>query len=96
MQRWRNDNRTSTVQGRVDDATKTEAQANLEALGLDVSTYINMSLKALNREKAIPFKLSLKPTSELAQAITEVKAGHLLPPTTLAEHLEEAAKYTDD
>lgn len=87
---------TTTVQSRVDDTTKAEAQANLKALGLDMSTYISMSLKALNREKAIPFDTALKPSAELLQAVADVKSGNLLPPVTLAKHLEEVEKLAND
>jgi DNA-damage-inducible protein J len=42
---------------RVDDATKEQAEQMLVDMGLNMTTYIASSLKALVREKKIPFAM---------------------------------------
>ena len=45
---------------RVDETTKIQAEAILEEIGLNMTTYVLSSLKALVREGKIPFELSTK------------------------------------
>ena len=42
---------------RVDDAVKEQAETMLEDMGMNMTTYIVSSLKALVRERKIPFEL---------------------------------------
>ena len=42
---------------RVDDVVKKQAEEMLEDIGMNMTTYIVSSLKALVREKKIPFEL---------------------------------------
>ena len=46
---------------RVDDAVKREAETAFEEIGLSMTTAINIFLKAVAREKRIPFELSADP-----------------------------------
>jgi addiction module RelB/DinJ family antitoxin len=87
---------TTTVQARVSADDKTEAQATLKALGLDLSTYINMSIKALNRNHGVPFDTTLKPSAALETAIKNVKAGHVTKPVDLDEYLTQVDGYDAD
>lgn len=46
---------------RVDDEVKRDAEVTLDAIGLSMSTAINISLKKVAREKRIPFELTAEP-----------------------------------
>ena len=48
---------TKAITIRVEYAVKKQAEAMLEEMGLDMSTYIIASVKALVREKKIPFTM---------------------------------------
>ncbi|MCL2189185.1 MAG: type II toxin-antitoxin system RelB/DinJ family antitoxin [Defluviitaleaceae bacterium] len=43
---------------RVDENVKQQAEDMLSEIGLNMTTYINCSLKALVREKKVPFELT--------------------------------------
>ena len=45
---------------RVDENIKQQAEKMLEEIGLNMTTYVVSSLKALLREKKVPFELSTK------------------------------------
>lgn len=47
----------TTIQVRVDDATKKSAQAVLEKLGFDLSSAIKIYLRQVVQKKGIPFAL---------------------------------------
>ena len=46
---------------RVDDEVKRDAEVTLDAIGLSMSTAINIFLKKVAREKRIPFELIAEP-----------------------------------
>lgn len=65
----------SMVQARTSESLKADAVDILEKLGLNLSTYINMSLKQLVIQKGIPFEVKLNPSSYTAsEAVREVEA----------------------
>jgi len=45
---------------RVDETVKRQAEETLDEIGLNMTTYIISSLKALIREQKIPFELTTK------------------------------------
>jgi len=45
---------------RVDEATKRQAEILLDEIGLNMTVYLNASLKALLRERKVPFELTAK------------------------------------
>ena len=49
---------------RVDENVKKSAETVLDELGLNMSTAVNMFLRAVSREEGIPFKMSLKKPEE--------------------------------
>ncbi len=49
---------------RVDENVKKSAETVLDELGLNMSTAVNMFLRAVIREEGIPFKMSLKKPEE--------------------------------
>ena len=63
------------VQARTPERVKEDATAILEKLGLNMSTYINMSLNQLIIQEGIPFPVKLNPVNYTVQeAINEVEA----------------------
>lgn len=63
------------VQARTPERVKENAMNILEKLGLNMSTYINMSLNQLIIQGGIPFPVKLNPANYSAQeAISEVEA----------------------
>ena len=68
-----------TIQVRVDDKLKDEADSLFESLGLDTSTAVRMFLVAAIETEGIPFAVSHKPNrdSEILKAITRRKSGEL-------------------
>ena len=45
---------------RIDDELKRQAETTLDELGLNMTTYVISSLKALVREQGVPFELTTK------------------------------------
>ena len=45
---------------RIDDELKQQAEATLDEIGLNMTTYVISSLKALVREQRVPFELTTK------------------------------------
>lgn len=59
---------TKAITVRVDETIKTQAEEMLDDIGINMTTYIVSSLKALVREKKVPFNLvSTQLLSELQQ-----------------------------
>lgn len=58
---------------RTDKEVKAAAEKIFEALGLNMSTAVNMFLRQTIRENGIPFELKLTPNSETLAAIAEVE-----------------------
>jgi len=48
---------TKAITVRVDDVVKEQAEAMLEDMGMNMTTYVALSLRALVRERKIPFDL---------------------------------------
>ena len=48
---------TKAITVRVDDSVKAQAEEMLEDMGMNMTTYIALSLKALVRERKVPFNL---------------------------------------
>ena len=77
-----------TISVRVDEHTKIAAEEMLEELGLNMTTYLNMALKAFVREKQLPFQVSLTEKSKveknaeylakLDQSINQAENGEVL------------------
>jgi len=69
---------------RVDDNLKKQAEEMLDEIGLNMTTYVTSSLKALVREKKIPFELSTKQhanaeyLAKLDESIAEAERGEVV------------------
>ena len=74
-------NMPAVVVARVDDAVKREAETTFEEIGLSMTTAINIFLKAVAREKRIPFELSADPfysasnMAHLRRGVAAMNAG---------------------
>ena len=66
---------------RVEDAVKREAETIFEEIGLSMTTAINIFLKAVAREKRIPFELCADPfysasnMAHLRRGVAAMNAG---------------------
>lgn len=74
---------------RVDDTVKKAAEATFDEIGLSMSSAINIFLKAVVRERRIPFELSADPfysrenIAELTRRVEQVRKNGS---GTLKEH----------
>lgn len=59
--------KNTAIQIRVDEKTKREAQKTLEALGLDMSSAVNMFLRNVVNSQSIPLDLRTENGFTLAQ-----------------------------
>ena len=84
---------TKAITVRVEFAVKKQAEEMLEDMGLDMSTYIIASVKALVREKRIPFEMATTQYMNEQAAYAKLPgAGRALTyPAQVA-----AAQHTDD
>lgn len=73
---------------RVDDEVKLNAEKTLEAIGLSMSTAMNIFLKTVVREQRIPFELTADPfyskgnIQHLENVLSDIKNGK----ATFSEH----------
>ena len=51
---------STLMQFRIDEEAKTEAAKICEVLGIDLPTYLRMSVARLNNERGIPFGLKVE------------------------------------
>jgi DNA-damage-inducible protein J len=66
----------SIVRARIDEQTKKEAAAVLEAIGLTVSDAFRLMMVKIAKEKALPFE-PLVPNKETIDAIKAARRGEL-------------------
>lgn len=85
----------TTVRARIDSATKAEATAVLEAIGLTVSDALRMLLKKVAAEKALPFN-PLIPNEETIAAIKAARSGELSMASSVDDLFEKLNENEDD
>jgi DNA-damage-inducible protein J len=66
----------SVVRARIDERTKNEAAAVLDAIGLTVSDAFRLMMVRIAREKALPFE-PLVPNGETLAAMKEARGKRL-------------------
>ena len=66
----------AVVRARIDEHTKAEAEAVLEAIGLSVSDAFRLLLTRVAHDRALPFEL-LKPNETTIAAMREARRGGL-------------------
>ena len=74
---------TKTVTIRVDEDTKREAEAILEDIGLNMTMLLNACLKAVVREKRVPFALVSSEYEHKQMIRAKLKESKLLRMTQL-------------
>lgn len=79
---------TSNMSIRIDSDVKAKAQALFSALGIDMTTAINIFLRQAIQHQGIPFNVTLtKPNQETLDAMAEV--------VDMKIHPEKYKGYTD-
>ena len=69
---------------RIDESIKQQAEDMLNEIGLNMTTYINSSLRALVREKKVPFELTTKQQAnaeylaKLDESIAQAERGEVV------------------
>ena len=63
----------SLVQFRIDDGLRQQASDLCVKLGLDLSTYLRMSLTKLVQEQGVPFAVKLNTSPSAADAIAAMR-----------------------
>jgi len=69
---------------RIDENVKQQAEDMLNEIGLNMTTYINSSLRALVREKKVPFELTTKQQANAAylekinESIAQAERGEVV------------------
>ena len=80
----------SVVRARIDEETKREAAAVLQAMGLTVSDAFRLMMVRIAKEKALPFE-PLVPNEETIEAMKAARRGELMtvgPPGKLLQEPE--------
>lgn len=77
----------TTINVRVDDDVKRQANTLFAELGLDMSTAINLFLHRAIAEEGLPFEVKRHPNSETLAALKELEA--------IKNGTLQAKRYTD-
>ena len=85
---------TSSMNIRMDNEVKAQAQALFAQFGLDMTTAINMFLRQAIRVRGIPFELRLE--GSLEQAIRDVEEGRVYGPYSTVDEAMAAMLEDDD
>lgn len=79
---------TTSMNIRMDSAVKKQAQELFAALGMDMTTAVNIFLRQSIRRRGLPFSVTLNgPNNETLEAIAEVRE--------MKKHPEQYKGYTD-
>ena len=79
---------TTSMNIRMDSEVKKQAQELFAALGMDMTTAVNIFLRQAIRRQGLPFDVALtRPNSETLEAIAEVRE--------MKKHPERHKGYTD-
>jgi len=65
---------TAIVRTRIDDRTRAEAAAVLARIGMTVSDFVELMLRRVARDKALPFE-AFEPHAEKIEAMEEARRG---------------------
>ena len=75
---------TAIVRTRIDDRTRAEAAAVLARIGMTVSDFVELMLRRVARDKALPFE-AFEPHAEKIEAMEEARRGGLQSFATIEE-----------
>lgn len=82
---------TKTINARIDETTKKDAEAVLKSLGLNMSQAINLFFKQVVYTRGIPFELRL-PNKTTVETFRKTDAGEDLHTVENVEKLAEELK----
>jgi DNA-damage-inducible protein J len=77
---------SAVVRARIDERTKQEATAVLDAMGLTVSDAFRLMMVRIAAEKALPFQ-PLVPNDETIEAMKAARRGELEPTRSVGDLL---------
>lgn len=79
---------------RIDPELKKAVQHELNEMGLDLTTFITMSFKEIQRTHTLPFT----PTnlSPLEQSLNDLRTGNLTKPVSVDDYLNEVNQYNEN
>ncbi len=80
---------TTNINIRISPDLKQEADNVLSALGLTMSSAVNLFLRKTVQEQGIPFEVSLKPNADTISAMEEAEAMLHDPNTKVFHSLDE-------
>ncbi len=81
---------SSTITVRVDDKVKKQAGAVFNAVGMDMSTAINVYLKQVIRTNGIPFPVTAEiPNDTTVKAIKAAEKGKMASFSSIEELMED-------
>ena len=88
----------TTVQARVDENLKEQADGVFKSIGLDVSTAIRMFLAAVVNERGLPFQAKARPAviDGLALDITEAEMQEAFDDVRLGRNLHGPYQNVDE
>ena len=89
---------TRAITIRVDERVKEQAEKLLDEIGLNMTTYIGSSLKALLREKRVPFALAASEyltDQMILEKLAESEAQAADPNTARLSHEEVFGKFRE-
>ncbi|MFD1432860.1 type II toxin-antitoxin system RelB/DinJ family antitoxin [Lacticaseibacillus yichunensis] len=79
---------------RIDPELKRHVQDDLNAMGLDVTTFITMSFKELERTHTLPFTpTSLTP---LEESLSDLHAGRITKAIPLEDYIKTISQEQED
>lgn len=78
----------TTIRTRIDLEDKNQANENLKKIGISLSDYIRLAVKALNSNKKIPFEINV-PNNETLAAIEELEKGQGHKATSINDLLKD-------
>ena len=86
----------STISLRVDSEDKAQFEEFCNSTGMNISVAVNMFIKAVLRDRRLPFDVTDIPRTETAQAIKDVREGKNLhgPFDSVRELMEDL--YAED
>jgi DNA-damage-inducible protein J len=82
---------TTTINAKIDSATKEEAQSILDSLGLNMSQAISLFFKQIVYTRSIPFELRL-PNKTTVETFKKTDAGKDLHRVSSVDKLAEELK----
>lgn len=72
----------------MDPKLQKQLLSELDALGIDIATFMNMAAKQVIRHHGLPFEVTSRPIP-LERVVTRVEAGHVIHHSAAGHDLQE-------